>query len=326
MKNYTPFFVCMFCFLLFTNAQSISKFSIDSGGASVSTSSLQVLCTIGEVNVGEVTSISVIVSEGFINPSVTLSIILDPIVFLQGALINSNSTVLMTDDLRSNGLLPTSSPYIDNAIVSNSVFNTTGNNAIVDWVFIELRASNNNTNIVASTSALLQRDGDVVGLDGTSSVQLNVPPNDYYVSVKHRNHLGVMSANTFLLEENSTTIVDFTDSTFPSFGSNAQIQTSTGITALWTGNTNMDNIVQYSGTSADAPSILSYVLNDTLNFLNFPTFNSTGYNDNDLNLDGNIQYSGTAPDTPLLLQNVLTHPGNFLNFSTYQILEQLPEN
>ena len=50
------------------HAQSIEKFSIDSGGASVNVGGLQILYTIGEVNVAEYSSPTVSVSEGFINP------------------------------------------------------------------------------------------------------------------------------------------------------------------------------------------------------------------------------------------------------------------
>ncbi|MBC8756373.1 hypothetical protein H2O64_16985 [Kordia sp. YSTF-M3] len=100
----------------------------------------------------------------------------------------------------------------------------------------------------------------------------------------------------------------------------------TDIVGMRTGNANEDVIIQYSGVNPDTPDILSTVLNDAKNFLNFPTYVVSGYNANDVNMDGNTQYSGTSPDTPFILQNVLAHLGNFLNFSTYQIIEQLPEN
>jgi hypothetical protein len=123
----------------------------------------------------------------------------------------------------------------------------------------------------------------------------------------------------------AATSVDFTSGT-ATFGSNAQVLLSNGDMALWSGNVNGDIIVQYSGITPDSPSILSTVLNDPGNFLNFPTYTVNGYNMHDINMDGNTQYTGTTPDTPFILQNVLAHPGNFLNFSTYQIQEQLPEN
>ena len=126
-----------------------------------------------------------------------------------------------------------------------------------------------------------------------------------------------------------TTTVDFTNSASQiTYGSNAQTTFGMppGIIGMWCGNANGDTVVQYSGTNPDAPDILSTVLNDAGNFLNFPTYVVTEYNTNDVNMDGNTQYSGTNPDTPFILQNILAHPGNFLNFSTYQIIEQLPEN
>ena len=58
-------------FLFFTitiNAQSIEKFSIDSGGASTSAGGIEVLYTIGEVNVQELSVGNIQISEGFINP------------------------------------------------------------------------------------------------------------------------------------------------------------------------------------------------------------------------------------------------------------------
>jgi len=67
-------------FLVFTNssikAQTIEKFSIDSGGASTIVGDIQILYTIGEVNIQELSTESIGVSEGFINysESNTLSI------------------------------------------------------------------------------------------------------------------------------------------------------------------------------------------------------------------------------------------------------------
>ncbi|MCF7561730.1 T9SS type A sorting domain-containing protein [Sabulilitoribacter multivorans] len=50
-------------------AQIIEKFSIDSGGDNFSNGSIQLLYTIGEVNVQELSTGNTIVSEGFINSS-----------------------------------------------------------------------------------------------------------------------------------------------------------------------------------------------------------------------------------------------------------------
>ncbi|MGH1384127.1 hypothetical protein [Kordia sp.] len=255
-------------------------------------------------------------------------------VLLQGASLNPNTgeESLMRDDLRSNGLISATSPYGDNATASTIVrTNDNAGNSMVDWVWVELREINNPTNVVAAQSAILQRDGDIVATDDDLTTPLifnGLPVAKYHVAVKHRNHLGVMTASSETLKQ-VTTIVDFTNATNQiTFGNNAQttfgIQANT--VAMWAGNVNGDTIVQYSGTNPDTPTILSTVLNDPGNFLNFPTYAVSAYITDDLNMDGSTQYSGTNPDTPVILQNVLAHPGNFLNFSTFQIIEQLPEN
>ncbi len=247
-------------------------------------------------------------------------------VFLQGAALNptTGEESLMRDDLRVTGYIPTRSPYTDMLPCETTVFDITGNDAIVDWVWVELREATDNTIVSYARSALLQRDGDIVAIDGVSPLNFSTEENAYYVVVHHRSHLGIMSNTPFTFT--ATNSIDFTNGT--TFGSNAQTTSGmpSGVVALWAGNANSDMVVQYSGTSPDTPDILSTVLNDPRNFLNFPTFSVTGYYTYDINMDGMIQYSRTNPDTPFILQNVLAHPGNFLNFSTYQIIEQLPEN
>ncbi|MEM8524514.1 MAG: alpha-amylase family glycosyl hydrolase [Bacteroidota bacterium] len=78
------------------------------------------------------------------------------------------------------------------SILTEALQNT-GNEQIVDWVFLELRDANDNTQVLETRAALLQRDGDVVDVNGTSPVGFNVVAGDYYVVVRPRHHLGVMS-------------------------------------------------------------------------------------------------------------------------------------
>ncbi|MGH1383396.1 hypothetical protein [Kordia sp.] len=271
--------------------------------------------------------------NGFLDPNQVVDLRIQASVFLQGPRFNEVDDGLMNDDLRTGNLIPKISPYDAGDIISNSnVFNNGGisgtglaSENVVDWVWIEIRSGSDNTLVVDGTSALVKRNGEVVDLDGTSDVILRGLTGTYYVAVKHRNHLGVITQTTRALSVVSTS-VDFTSSGTTTFGNNARVQLTNGDMALWAGNVNADTVVQYSGTTPDTPSILSEVLNNPGNFLNFPTYVVNGYNIHDINMDGNTQYTGTTPDTPILLQNVLAHPGNFLNFSTYQIQEQLPEN
>ncbi len=308
-----------------SHAQSIEKFSIDSGGASASAGGLEVLYTIGEVNVQESDAGTVSVSEGFINSQ--SKILMELLVLLQGPSLNPTIAGLMNDDLRANNYLPTTSPYADGVTVDASIFATTGLDAIVDWVWVELRQANDNTKIVNAKSALLQREGEIVGLDGVSVLEMNASPTNYYVVIKHRNHLGAMSANPIALSEDET-VVDFIGSSFLTFGSNARVQLTSGDMALWAGNVNGDTSIQYVGSAPENADLLAAVLNNPANFLGLPSFPiSNVYSDFDVDMNGSVLYTGgSVPDITPILQNVLSYPGNFLGLTSWPIFERLPEN
>ena len=127
-----------------------------------------------------------------------------PKVFLHGAY--QLSATSMEDYLRRLNLLVETVPFYDHSpalqnykvSLSESVLASTGSDAIVDWVIVELRSDPQT--IVAGRAALLQKDGDVVDIDGVSPVKFtNVSTGDYYVAVSHRNHLKIMSANALTL-------------------------------------------------------------------------------------------------------------------------------
>ena len=289
-------------------AQTIEKFSIDSGGASTSAGGLQILYTIGEVNVQELSTASVAVSEGFINADFKIKI--DPRLFLQGPIINPSTAGLMNDNLRSGSFIPTTSPYSDGATCSASVFSATGPNAIVDWVWVELRAANDNTKLINGKSALVQRDGDVVTLDGTSNVIMSAAPTSYYVVVKHRNHLGAMTSGTFGLNETTATVVDFTTNALITYGTNARTTLSSGSMALWAGDVNGNGQVRYLGPGNDTNTIKDAVLAQAGNTTNSNYYPFTGYNKADINMNGQVRYLGPGNDTNTLKDIVLSHPAN----------------
>ncbi|WP_422107133.1 HYR domain-containing protein [Winogradskyella sp.] len=263
------------------------------------------------------------------DPSGNCNVLVSPKVYLQGSTLNSTvaSDGLMRDDLRTGNYIPLNTPYSDNTSISSSVLNVTGADAIVDWIWVELRDATTNTTIIDAKSALLQRDGDVVALDGTSPLMFSQLAGNYYVVIKHRNHLGIMSSSPITLGS-TTTIVDFSNGSRATFGSNAQttLGLPNGTFAMWVGDTNGDEVVQYVGGIQDTPGILSEVLNDNGNFLNLPTFVAAGYSNRDVNMDGNIQYAGVNSELPFILQNVFDDPGNFLNLSTWPINAELPNN
>ncbi|MBF8150863.1 hemagglutinin protein [Winogradskyella sp. F6397] len=267
-------------------SQSMEKFSIDSGGASVTAGGIQMLYTIGEVNVQELSAGGISVSEGFINP-VSFMINLDPKIFLEGP-YNAGQ---MNDVLRSSDNIPTSSPYVDNATCNATVFDITGANAIIDWVWIELRDSNDGITVLAETSALLQADGDVVATDGTSVININVSPGNYYVMVSHRNHLGVLTANPINLSGSATVLDLTTDSLLVTGGANGIANMDDGNYALFAGDFDGNGQIQNSDAVGALPFIgLSGYLNADIDM------NSQGQNTDILNtLNPNIgrgeQYS-----------------------------------
>lgn len=262
-------FICIIIALtvFISSAQTIEKFSIDSGGASETAGGIQILYTIGEVNVQEYSTATLSVSEGFINP-MSLMIKLDTKIFLEGSYTPGN----MTDALRNNHFIPTTSPYADGAVCNAAIFDTTGSNAIIDWVWIEIRDSVDNTLVVTQTSALLQADGDVVATDGVSAVPVNAQAGTYYLMLSHRNHLGILTANTVNLSGGSTSIDLTSDSSLITGGTNGIANMGDGRYALFAGDFNGNGQVQNSDGTGVVP------------FLGL-----SGYYNADINMNGQVQ-------------------------------------
>ncbi len=261
----------------------------------------------------------------------------DAIVLLQGASLNPNAgeETLMRDDLRVTGGIPTTSPYADGRSVSVSVFGVTGNDAIVDWVWLELRDVGDSTVVLDSRSALLQRDGNVVDLDGVSTVEFAIAHGNYHVVVKHKNHLGIMTSNTVALSRLST-VVDFTNAASGiTYGTDAQTSFGmpNGKLGMWGGDANADGRLNYSGALSDVPLIRNQVFNDPDNSVfggpPVASYHSLGYHGTDVNMDNVTIYSGAASDVLNIRNNIFNNPSNSVfggpPTSTYVFIQQLPE-
>lgn len=247
MKTKTTLLIsCLFSF--YTYAQSIEKFSIDSGGASATAGDTQILYTIGEVNVAELSGAGISISEGFINPQ-QLIIKIDPKIFLEGPY----NAGIMNDALRSSGIIPTTSPYVDAKTCNATVFNTTGANAIIDWIWLEIRDSADGTTVISSTSALIQANGTVADVDGVSPLTIDVPAGNYYVVLAHRNHLGIRSANTISLTGGTQSIDLRGDSALIAGGANAVANLGDGNFALFLGDFDANGQVQNSDLNGILP-------------------------------------------------------------------------
>jgi len=246
----------------------------------------------------------------------------NPRVILDGAYVET--TDRMTDDLRAANLIPFAQPYTlapfsyaGTETVSPTVLAVNDpDDAIVDWVLVELRDNNTPTIVIGRRAALVQRDGDVVDTDGFSPVDFgDLPFASYRVVMKHRNHLGAMT-NTGVALSSTPVLVDFTLPALTTYGTNARKSIGPRM-ALWAGNTLVDNKLRYTGSTNDRDVILVRIggLVATNVILNV-------YNKEDTNLDTKVKYTGAENDREIILINV-NHglPGIS---ATRQRFEQLP--
>ena len=256
-------------------------------------------------------------------------VLLNSKVFLQGPF---NGTT-MNDNLRAAGLVPLGDPYrtapysssfthTDNTIaevVNPGVFANLGNdNNIVDWVFLELR--NETGTLVQTRSALLQKDGDIVDVDGQNPVFFkNLTTGNFVITVRHRNHLGISVDLTnakalSVSNPSAANSMDLTASTDAQIYGNAQaFYTNGAVKMMWAGNANSNTSSRYSGPSNDH----SYLLTTELGG-NGSAVVSGVYKGGDLNMNGNVRYSGPSNDHSFLLTNVLS--GNGSSVINQQIL------
>ncbi len=260
-------------------------------------------------------------------------------VFLQGPYVEASG--LMKDDLRKMGYLPTSEPYSNmgynfatnggSETVNPLVFQVEGPNAIVDWIVLEIRDSSDHSTMSYSRAALLQRDGDVVDLNGVSRLTiLNRPHGRYKVGVRHRNHLGVMSSNAVLLNHMNRSI-DFTSLYYNpwtgqgSTSSNYPLHVfDNEVRALWAGNVDFNHMILFQGALVDPAAILNDVMSHEGNVDFLANYILTGYIRGDVNMDGRAVFQGSPNDTDLIFFNSILHPENTNLNANFIINQQLP--
>ncbi len=217
------------------------------------------------------------------------------------------ATGLMRDDLRAKGLLPLQEPFTalgftqagggGGETTTPGLLAATGKNAVVDWVLVELRNGSSQSTVVATKAALLQRDGDLMDASGNPLLVFSVPPGNYFVSLRHRNHLGVMHpiwANI----SSAGPFMDFSDPRTIVYGMECRVPLRPDRSALRAGDATHDGVLKYTGTNNDRDPILQ--LTGSL----VPTTVVGGYHVEDVNLDGNVKYTGPNNDRELILFNL----------------------
>lgn len=272
------------------------------------------------------------------SPAPCLSVRVEARLWLQGAYVATDS--MMQDSLRVQGRIPLAEPYTDlnpaNAdtppfehhrggmeTIPADLLLIDGEDAIVDWVFLELRSAEDSTEVVATRSALVQRDGDVVDVDGLRAVEfMGMEAGTYFLSVRHRNHLGIMTA-TALDMTSGITSIDFTDPLTSVFGTEARIVVDE-TAMLWGGNTNADGKLTFAGMENDLDVLFFEVLEHPANLDMAITYITSGYLQGDTDMDGTAIFQGPHNDIALIFLNVMQHPLNTSQMLNYMIMQQLP--
>lgn len=291
--------------------------------------------------------------------------------YLEGALVNNGGATaldgrpLMRDNLRnspftSTNEIPSADPYETAATYVNvvskftklapqtthpefqqvtgpSVFTVTGQNAIVDWVFVELRSKSNNATVQATRAGLIQRDGDIVDVDGQSCLAFpGVAVDSYYVAVRHRSHLGAMTKYG-QSASNLESLVDFTVPGTPIYDKGTYLSFNyTGLgekdnvvgtyRALWGGDFNADGKVKYDSPNDD----LATLLFDVLLYPSNTTFATNydfayGYLQGDFDMNGKAKYDSPNDDNAYLLFQDLLYALNTTFATNFDFLiQQLP--
>ena len=217
-------------------------------------------------------------------------------------------------------------PVNNSGIMEPALLDVEGKEAIVDWMLVELRNPANEAEILAYATAILERDGNLVTETGDSVLVFpDAPEGNYYISIRHRNHLGIMTDVPFYLSTMNVPEMDFTDLGLPVRGGTGAGRVQNGRRALWPGDFNGDGKVIYQGPFNDVFFLFSRVLADPANGNMLANFIIQSYDPSDLNLDGKVIYQGPNNDRATLLYNsILVHPGNTSLLANFILQDLVP--
>ncbi len=244
----TLLLVVLFTTSIFVNSQSIDRDVLASSGDNFEGPSNSISWTLGEMATETLTGGNFIITQGFQQPYgiVIHGIDLYVLVYLEGPYNTGSMNTLLKD----GGDFPLNQPYNISPWFYTGTENVTSIPAdVVDWVLIDLRdatsaAAANPTTSVEKQAAFILTNGSIVGLDGSSVLQFSATISiDPYVVVWHRNHLGVLSANS-PNESGGVYSYDFSTDQNQAFGSGLGYKLiDTGIFGMAGGDANADGSV-----------------------------------------------------------------------------------
>jgi hypothetical protein len=129
-------------------------------------------------------------------------------------------------------------------------------------------------------------------------------PGNYYLVVRHRNHLAIMdSAAQTINRSANPPVYDFTTRLGRAYSTDYVLKRPMAAVrasfAMFAGDANGNGTVSFSGGSNDRSAILSVI-----GLSNLSNVVSNVYNNADLNLNGSVSYSGSANDRNVILTTV----------------------
>jgi|GEM_PF-3494458 len=201
-----------------------------------------------------------------------------------------------------------------------------GDEAVVDWLMVEIRNMNNEAEVLGYQSVVLKKNGQVMGENGDSLLVFpGLDEGDYYVTIRHRNHLGETTNDPIFLSIIDPPLVDFTDTSMPVKGGTAAGRLVNGKRSLWSGDFNGDGKVIYQGPFNDVFTLFSKVVGNSENTTNLANFIVSGYKTEDFNLDGKTIYQGPGNDRSyLLLNTILASPSNVTLLANFIVSDFIP--
>jgi hypothetical protein len=200
---------------------------------------------------------------------------------------------------------------------------------VTDWILLELRDAVTPSIIVKTRAAFVREDGQLVDLDGVSPVAFRgVASGNYFLNVRHRNHLPARSALVQIVDGalgTTPATFDYTTGQSQAY-QNSLITTNAAmkdlsptVFGLWGGNANSNNTVRASGVNATLNDFL-YLVNTVLGGNNAVILGPPIYSNADLNMNGVARASGvnaTLNDF-LFLVNTVLGGNNALIFTGHQ--------
>jgi hypothetical protein len=207
-------------------------------------------------------------------------------VFLQGAYKDDN----MTTTLNKMDCIPLNS----SRAYSESIYGYSAKSVhfiprptVVDWILLELRTSPSASTKVETQVAFLLKNGSIVDIDGSSDVAFyDAVAGNYYIVIRHRNHLAVMTRGAISLSITSP-LYNFTTAQTQAYGEAPMKDLNgSGVFAMYGGDVNRNGVVRCNGIDNDRTALYS-TIGGSIVF---------GYLDEDVNMNGVARNSGWQND------------------------------